>query len=757
MNQKLLFLFCIILFFCLCLFTLTAYGENSADGFAVQDVVAAQGSIPTLPEIKNNAARHPALDKWLHLYDKNEIEAIEEGSVIGFAPKVPADLARILISAGGEKGGAGLWYVFLVTIVSIGAGFLSGFGAKYLLKKRFPQRELKTPPDDDNLARFLIGLFRAVPALINLVLLALVSSFVFLFFSESLTVEGGMLFQLILGAILVTTASAILSRIIFSPGDAKVRPFALDDSVAKTVSSAFVTLATFIFSGGLFLYCITDLGALEQTVSWVSIVLGSILIAVFSSQVLNLKVPIANSLKKGFKKRRSNWIRVHLAAYWHVPALIYLLIVWLIWIGQELTGLRVRNGSFLVSLFIVPIYIAVSYTGQAIIRSVIDSLRSDPQADPGHLMSEDEEIAEQERTHRKKALESRICVIFRIVLVGTITIWTLTLWGYGIPFAGRAILALFESLVTLGLALIVWRLASSFIERKIEEVTPDRMESTDGDNNEFGGGEAPAGRSQTLLPLLRKVLASTLVVMVSLIVLSSLGLNIAPLLAGAGVVGLAVGFGAQKLVSDILSGFFFLLDDAFRVGEYIQTGSIRGTVEAITLRNVMLRHHLGMLQVVPHSDLGAVTNFMRGGIVIKFPLEFSYDTDIEKVRKIIKRVGQEMIEDEEIGADFIQPLKSQGVYQIANSVMVIRVKFTAKPGKQFVIKREAFRRLTEAFNSKGIYYAHRKVIVDFPKDEHQGDIDEETRTKIFEAGAAAAITAEIDQQQAEAEKQEEER
>ena len=118
---------------------------------------------------------------------------------------------------------------------------------------------------------------------------------------------------------------------------------------------------------------------------------------------------------------------------------------------------------------------------------------------------------------------------------------------------------------------------------------------------------------------------------------------------------------------------------------------------------------------------------------------------------------KEMLEDEEIGADFILPFKSQGVYQIAKSVMVIRVKFTSQPGKQFVIKREAFRRLTEAFNSKGIYYAHRKVIVDFSKDEKQNGIDEETRTKILEASAAAANTTETDQQQAEDEKQEREK
>jgi small-conductance mechanosensitive channel len=154
----------------------------------------------------------------------------------------------------------------------------------------------------------------------------------------------------------------------------------------------------------------------------------------------------------------------------------------------------------------------------------------------------------------------------------------------------------------------------------------------------------------------------------------------------------------------------------------------------------MLRHHLGMLQVVPHSDLGAVTNYMRGGIVIKFPLEFPYDTDIDQVRKIIKKVGIAMLEDEELADDFILPLKSQGVHEITNSVMVIRVKFTAKPGKQFVIKREAFRRITEALAAKGIHYAHRKVIVDFPEHAMIDSMSPENRVKALEAGAAAAIT-----------------
>ena len=310
------------------------------------------------------------------------------------------------------------------------------------------------------------------------------------------------------------------------------------------------------------------------------------------------------------------------------------------------------------------------------------------------------------------------------------------MWGYNIPYATAITQAVFESLVILALALLFWRVASSYIERKIQETTPEEEEEEEADGD--WGSAAQRGRSYTLLPMVRKFVGTVLVVMVTLIILSSIGVDIGPLLAGAGVIGLAIGFGAQKLVSDVFSGFFYLLDDAFRVGEYLQAGSVSGAVESITLRNVMLRHHRGMLQIVPYSELGSITNFMRGGIVVKFNLEFPYDTDIDKVRKIIKRVGIAMLEDPELGQDFIRPVKSQGVREITSSVMVIRVKFTAQPGKHFVIRREAYRRITEALAAKDIHYAHRKVIVELPeKTDGEKPLTAEQKKEIAEAGAAA--------------------
>jgi small-conductance mechanosensitive channel len=580
------------------------------------------------------------------------------------------------------------------------------------------------------------------------VVLAISATLIFLLLAGDVGFKGRMLFQALLGAVLIFWLSAIISRIIFSPDDGSIRPFEISDALAKPIyEAAFISFAV-LMVGKMWVILLAQLGAHPQTVNWAIFILSSLVILIYAVLVYALKKPVNVALSAALERREAGWVRKQIASYWHMLAYIYLFVVWLIWIGQLITGEARQSGEFIISMLIVPIYFAISIVGKQVVAAVVDSLGLG-RVERAEDDERDEAELEQEALERKQAIVSKVQSIFNLVVVAVLAIWLFSLWGSPLPFAEIAVQALFESLVALILALVVWRLASSYIERKLDDEVPHKEEQEEDDDSEFGGAVA-RGRSYTLLPMLRKVIGSVLVVMVALIVISSLGVNIGPLLAGAGVLGLAIGFGAQKLVSDVLSGFFFLLDDAFRVGEYIQAGSIRGTVEAITLRNVMLRHHLGMLQVVPHSDLGAITNYMRGGIVIKFPLEFPYDTNIDLVRKIIKKVGVAMLEDPEIGEDFIQPVKSQGVNEITNSVMVIRVKFTAKPGKQFVIKREAFRRITEALNAKGIYYAHRKVIVDFPEESSARNLDSAARQKAIQAGAAAAIAAEDQQKQEQA-------
>jgi len=699
-------------------------------------------AVSQLPE----SEQREFISQWLHMLDSGDSVNLSESSVMAYGPQVPADLLRSIQAAGDPSGGPGFWSVLFRSIIAIGVGFLLVFIFKKAAKSKLDKLKELSPPQSEVVALLWVGLVRNLPALAGLVVLAISATTTFLILAGDIGVKGRMLFQLILGVILIFSICTIISRIIFSPDDSQSRPFEIDQSLIKPLYNAFKYSIAILASGLLLVNLVRELGASPQSVAWVVMILGTTVIALYCYLVIYLKKPVANTLLTRLDEENGGWIKRQIATYWHSLALIYLAVVWFIWIGQQLSGTAQGKGQFIISMLIVPIYFGLSHAGKLLISAIVESLglgkiEEDSLDDPV------EELARQEiNLQRQRNITAKACSIFRLILIAVLSTWILSLWGYNIPFATAAIKALFQSIVVLALALLCWRFASSFIEKKLDEATPEAEESEEeDDDNEFGGA-APQGRSHTLLPMLRKVIGSVLVVMVILIVISSLGVNIGPLLAGAGVLGLAIGFGAQKLVSDVLSGFFFLLDDAFRVGEYIQAGKIRGTVESITLRNVMLRHHLGMLQVVPHSDLGAITNYMRGGIVIKFPLEFPYDTDIDKVRKIIKKVGVAMLADEDLGEDFILPVKSQGVYEITNSVMVIRVKFTAKPGKQFVIKREAFRRITEALNAKGIYYAHRKVIVDFPDQAKADSVDLETQQKIVQAGAAAALLAEEQQQ-----------
>jgi small-conductance mechanosensitive channel len=273
-------------------------------------------------------------------------------------------------------------------------------------------------------------------------------------------------------------------------------------------------------------------------------------------------------------------------------------------------------------------------------------------------------------------------------------------------------------------------------------------------------GGSGGSRMGTLLVLLRKFILSVLFVLVSLIILSSLGVNIGPLIAGAGVIGLAIGFGSQTLVKDILSGVFFLVDDAFRVGDYIEAAGTKGMVEHISLRSVKLRHPRGMVYTIPFGDMGSVQNFSRDYIITKLDFRVRYGTDVDKVRKIIKRINIEFEQDEELGPTLLGKIKSQGVKALDDSAMIMRVKFKTKPGQQFAIRREVYRRIEEAFRANGIEFAHRNVTVYLPPEvtnaaskEAQGNDNASAGTpdkKIIEAGAAAAIAV---SQEEEAEKE----
>jgi small-conductance mechanosensitive channel len=274
------------------------------------------------------------------------------------------------------------------------------------------------------------------------------------------------------------------------------------------------------------------------------------------------------------------------------------------------------------------------------------------------------------------------------------------------PEADRVTYSTTAAALTLLIAYALWELGKHAIDDHMRK--PGGRPVLPGDDDELA---APASRLHTILPFLRAALGIVIAVPAVLIVLSRLGIDTAPLIAGAGVLGLAISFGSQSLIRDIISGLFYIWDDAFRVNEYIDTGRLKGTVEALGLRSVKLRHQNGPLHTIPYGQLGAVSNLSRDFATIKFNLRLELGTDVELVRKTVKQVGLQMQENSEIAAEILLPLKLQGVADIADNSLVVRLKFTARPVKPSWVQREYFKRLYLAFAEKGINFASNALML----------------------------------------------
>jgi moderate conductance mechanosensitive channel len=218
-------------------------------------------------------------------------------------------------------------------------------------------------------------------------------------------------------------------------------------------------------------------------------------------------------------------------------------------------------------------------------------------------------------------------------------------------------------------------------------------------------------RLHTLLPIFRNILFVIVIVVAALMALAAFGVEIGPLIAGLGVLGVAVGFGAQTFVRDVIAGMFYLIDDAFRVGEYIQAGRYKGTVEGFSIRSVKLRHHRGPVFTVPFSLLGAVENMSRDWVIDKIAIGVTYDSDLALAKKLIKQIGLDLAKDPELGPVIIEPLKMQGVDALGDYAVQIRAKMMTLPGENFVIRRQAYAMIKKTFDENGIKFAFPTVQV----------------------------------------------
>ncbi|TIL44768.1 MAG: mechanosensitive ion channel family protein [Mesorhizobium sp.] len=297
----------------------------------------------------------------------------------------------------------------------------------------------------------------------------------------------------------------------------------------------------------------------------------------------------------------------------------------------------------------------------------------------------------------------------RAAVIAAAVAWLAYIWRIraaslaGSETGGFLITGLLNGIIILLIADLLWQLSKALIEYRMN-LAPADASSAD--------QLARSGRLRTLLPIFRNALALFIAAVTVLTILAGLGVKILPLIAGAGIFGIAIGFGSQTLVKDVLSGVFYMMDDAFRVGEYIQSGSYKGTVESFSLRSVRLRHHRGPVYTVPFGELGAVQNMSRDWVLDKMMINVTYDSDVDLARKLIKKIGQELAADPEFAADTLEPLKMQGIDSFGDYAIVLRMKLMTKPGTQFGIKRRALMMIKAAFAENGIKIAVPTVHVE---------------------------------------------
>jgi small-conductance mechanosensitive channel len=284
----------------------------------------------------------------------------------------------------------------------------------------------------------------------------------------------------------------------------------------------------------------------------------------------------------------------------------------------------------------------------------------------------------------RQAVRWALAIAAAVLLAET---WSLDLYPFLAQWALMALGSIAEAAITLLIGWYAWRVLETGLAVKL--------------SREEGGAQS---RARTVQPLLRAVGKLVIGAIALMSALSSLGLNILPLLASAGVVGIAVGFGAQTLVRDLFSGASYLIEDVFRVGDYIESGNAKGIVERITFRTVALRHQNGPLHFVPYGSLGAVRNNSRDWVVDKFEIPLPVTVDSERVRKLVKKIGLEMAADPELAKVIDVPLKAK-LYRIDPGVKILRCKVQTPPGKQFEIRAEAYRRIEAALKENGIAFA----------------------------------------------------
>ncbi|HWT09901.1 MAG TPA: mechanosensitive ion channel domain-containing protein, partial [Roseomonas sp.] len=394
-------------------------------------------------------------------------------------------------------------------------------------------------------------------------------------------------------------------------------------------------------------------------------------------------------------------LRDRSAEIWHFIAIAWLVAAWGVW------ALEVQGGFWRlirISLLTLLVLGGARLVDMAMRRAIQRAFRITP-----------------DLARRYPGLDARanrylpvLKGVFSFFIGGIAVLLLLEVWGLeAFSWFGQGKLGnrLVGSLASMGFTVLVamgaWEAANAAIERHLALLSRDAK-------------AARSARVRTLLPMLRTALMITILVVVAFIFLTEIGVNVAPLIAGAGVVGIAIGFGSQTLVRDVITGIFLLFEDAVAVGDVVQVGGLSGVVEQLSIRSIKLRAVDGSLHIIPFSAVTTVTNQTRDFAFAVLDVSVGYGEDTDRVAEVLRGIAAEIREDVKWRPVIRDDLDIMGVERLGDSGVVMRIRLKTDPSQRWAVARELNRRIKKRFDELGIEipYPHQKLVLERGGEQH---------------------------------------
>jgi small-conductance mechanosensitive channel len=482
----------------------------------------------------------------------------------------------------------------------------------------------------------------------------------------------------------ICTALLCVARMLLSPEEGRLRLFHLSNATAAylmTWTRRLILIAVVGYAVGEvgLLLGLSDLAhdALQKGIG-LALHLGLIYIVIRNRRQVRhwLRAPLeATGVVATLRNR--------FARVWHWVALFFLVAGWLVW------AIEIPHGyAAVLHYFIITALLLIGARLVLLLLLGVADRVMRPAPDTAGLYPG---MHARLRIYHPMVTAALRLAIYLLCILGLLQLYGLNtfIWLISSTLGLRILSATGTLLVTIMLAFTAWEAINGGIQQHLDRLQKDAQ-------------LAKSARLRTLLPLVRSTLLITIAIFAGLTILSEIGINIAPLLAGAGIVGVAIGFGSQKLVQDLITGIFLLLENAMQVGDTVTVSGLSGVVEALSVRTIRLRAGDGSVHIIPFSSVTSVTNVNRGLGNASINVTVAYDEDTDRVAEALKAIVADMRSDPELSAKMLSDLQLWGVDKVDGASVTIAGQVVCTDSGRWAVQREFNRRMKRRFQELGI-------------------------------------------------------